>query len=236
MPINFDSGIVQELVDRSSPEYLNSNIRISIPDEIRKSSPTRVGDYVSGRNAASHALQKLDAPIQVKRNPDGSPRWPQGITGSISHTRRFAWVAVARQPGIASIGIDCEKIIDQKIAEEIKDLVGNELEYKTLASQFDFCSAASMLFCGKESVYKCLNPLTNWPLDFHDVEFRSIDNNSITAFVDASRFSGPNRIEVEIKFGRHELHLFSSCVLNQLAFRKDFRAYSDISHFELLAQ
>ena len=54
------------------------------------------------------ALGRPDGPLPA--NPDRSPRWPDGLVGSITHTDTYCAAAVARADDIAGIGIDVEDL------------------------------------------------------------------------------------------------------------------------------
>ena len=66
-------------------------------------------EFACGRHFARRcfrALGRPDGPLPA--NPDRSPRWPDGLVGSITHTDTYCAAAVARADDIAGIGIDVE--------------------------------------------------------------------------------------------------------------------------------
>ncbi|MCD9160434.1 enterobactin synthase subunit EntD, partial [Escherichia coli] len=77
----------------------------------------RKSDHLAGRIAAAHALNERVIP---GIGPSGEPLWPQGISGSITHSGTQAMAVVVRDR-LALIGIDCETILPENEAREIKD-------------------------------------------------------------------------------------------------------------------
>jgi 4'-phosphopantetheinyl transferase EntD len=71
----------------------------------------RRAEFAAGRDCARRALRRLGRladDTAVGRNEDGSPRWPPGVVGSITHTDRYAAAAVARSADLVALGIDAE--------------------------------------------------------------------------------------------------------------------------------
>ena len=66
----------------------------------------RKADHLAGRIAAAHALPDHTVPAI---GPSGEPLWPQGISGSITHSGTQAIAVVTQYPAL--IGIDCETIL-----------------------------------------------------------------------------------------------------------------------------
>ena len=64
----------------------------------------------------------------ILRGPDRAPQWPPGFVGSMTHTARFAAVAVLRESMARSVGIDVEVELaaDQQLLVRQYCLVDNE--------------------------------------------------------------------------------------------------------------
>ncbi len=76
---------------------------------MRTAGPQRRAEFAAGRLCAREALARLGvraAPILP--GPAGEPRWPEGVTGSITHCAGYRACAVARTTDVAAIGIDAE--------------------------------------------------------------------------------------------------------------------------------
>jgi 4'-phosphopantetheinyl transferase EntD len=107
---------------------------------------------------------------------DRAPIWPDGVVGSITHTGDFAAAAVAWAADIAALGIDSEQIIDPAAALDIADIcMVDEATLFKAAHGRSFCEFCTLVFSAKESVFKCLFPLTRKFLEFSDVRITSID-------------------------------------------------------------
>jgi 4'-phosphopantetheinyl transferase EntD len=133
--------------------------------------PGRKGEFAAGRNAARRALGRLGFPdATLPRRPGSSDvHWPEGIMGSISHTRGLRAVACVRTSQLRSVGLDVEEA--GPLGDEIIDAICRPEELAALAQ-----SAAPLpsdwprlVFAMKEAAYKALYPVTRRVLTFHDV-------------------------------------------------------------------
>lgn len=133
--------------------------------------PARRREFAAGRTCARELLARLGfAPDALLPGPERAPRWPAGAIGSISHDRRRCAVVVARAQRFVSLGIDLEP--DEPLEEELWPtlFLPRELERLQHFPRLVRGRTARMLFSAKESVYKCLHPLFQAPIEFHDVE------------------------------------------------------------------
>jgi enterobactin synthetase component D len=130
-------------------------------------------EFLTGRYAAALALEELgSAERYVGRNDDGSPAFPAGTVGSISHAQGVAVAAVASATALASIGIDIEGVVTLERSRELGRLILDQAERTLVARALGDGSEAlafSLVFSAKESFYKCLFPLTREFLEFSDV-------------------------------------------------------------------
>src|SRR5690606_34576098 len=68
-------------------------------------------DFALGRFCAHAALMRLGRTQSVIGcDPDGSPRWPSDVRGSITHTAGYAAAIVAGRGLFAGIGVDAEHV------------------------------------------------------------------------------------------------------------------------------
>ena len=121
--------------------------------------------------AARRALARLGVEAgALVPHADCSPRWPDGVVGSITHTRDLCLVAVARRGRLASVGIDVERVT--AATTDIEELVCTPAERRWLDAQAAAQRGANvrLFFSAKEALYKCQYPLTKTYLDFQDVE------------------------------------------------------------------
>jgi 4'-phosphopantetheinyl transferase EntD len=140
---------------------------------VARAVPKRVGEFAAGRACARRALAELaivDFPLRVGSNRE--PLWPEGITGSITHTTGFCGVVVARKTETLSLGVDAElaSAVQRRLwrqiatAQESCWLEGLQTDRGAIM--------ASVLFSAKEAFFKCQFPLTREWLNFGDVAVR----------------------------------------------------------------
>jgi 4'-phosphopantetheinyl transferase EntD len=66
-------------------------------------------EFATARACARDALARLGLPpAPILPGERGAPRWPQGITGSITHCAGYRAAAVAWASSILTIGVDAE--------------------------------------------------------------------------------------------------------------------------------
>jgi 4'-phosphopantetheinyl transferase EntD len=129
----------------------------------------RTREFAAGRVCARKALAELGVtPQAVPRGEIGEPVWPPGIVGSITHDRDYCVAAVHRARRLAGLGIDVAS--DEPLDHRLIDLVCSAAERDELAADADREDhAGKLLFSLKESIYKCLFPITRRRLDFRDL-------------------------------------------------------------------
>lgn len=117
----------------------------------------RLNCFIAGRLAADKALQALQHSDAVGRAVDGSPLWPDGVVGSISHTQQLAGAAVASEKKYTRIGLDLEvprtlrapvwrRIATPNEKERLHRLIGEERDHQVCR-----------LFSLKEAAFKALS-------------------------------------------------------------------------------
>lgn len=134
----------------------------------------RQREFAAGRACAAQAMEALG----LERRPvlmavDRSPIWPDGLLGSISHTRELAGTALAlRSSGSRAIGLDLEEALplDDSLVAEVA--FGGERSWLSRQRADNRGILAKAIFCAKEAAYKCQYPLTQEMFGF---EFFHID-------------------------------------------------------------
>lgn len=140
-------------------------------DGIAGASPTRLLEFTAGRCLARELLRGMGAPRPiVLRARDRSPVWPLGFVGSIAHTDSTCLVVVGRSPLVESVGVDVEpaESLEEDLFAEIA--TARELRWLATVDADRRGRFARRLFAAKEAVYKCLYPIDQEFLGFHDVE------------------------------------------------------------------
>jgi enterobactin synthetase component D len=182
---------------------LNPESASHLPQTLRHASPKRRRDFLAGRWCAKEALRRLGADFTyVAMAEDRTPIWPDGVVGSITHTRDFAAAAVAWAADVAGLGIDSEKIIDPAAARDIAALcmVDEAMLFRAVHGR-TFCEFCTFVFSAKEAVFKCLFPLTRKFLEFSDVRITSLDwDREYFAWTTVSEQCGTGRLSLSDGF------------------------------------
>jgi 4'-phosphopantetheinyl transferase EntD len=137
-------------------------------------------EFACGRHFVRSCLRSLgrpDEPLPVR--PDRSPRWPDGLVGSITHTDTYCAAAVARADDIASIGIDVEDL--SRFEPALLPYVSSpgDITRNFLGTSGVDCSLGATLFSAKETFYKCLVGLAQAEFDYGDVGIEFIDGSDV---------------------------------------------------------
>ncbi len=140
---------------------------------VARAVPKRVGEFAAGRACARRALARLsiaDFPLRVGAYRE--PLWPEGITGSITHTAGFCGVVVARKTTVLALGIDAElaSSVHRGLWRQIA--TPEELQWLEGLPKSRAGSMACVVFSAKEAFFKCQFPLTREWVDFSDVTVR----------------------------------------------------------------
>jgi enterobactin synthetase component D len=146
--------------------------RVELPEDLTSAAPRRVATFIAGRHCAIHAMTELGVTEgKVLRGKVGSPRWPRGVVGSIAHTDDLAIAAVASARDARSVGVDCERIMTTETADNVREAVAQELRHPGTEVNWRDATeegAVTCVFSAKETLYKCLNPLTGIFFGFDD--------------------------------------------------------------------
>jgi 4'-phosphopantetheinyl transferase EntD len=154
-----------ELREAGDPQVL-------LPDEqqfYRGAVQSRRQEFAAGRLCARRLLAQfgiVDFPVRVAA--DRQPVWPESVVGSITHTKGFCAVVVARKESLSAVGIDSE--LAQSVKPELWRGICTAPERAWLRSlpQGEQAAAATLIFSAKEAFYKCQYPLVGERLTFHD--------------------------------------------------------------------
>lgn len=120
-------------------------------ETLRGAVDTRIREFSAGRTAARQALVQLGlAPTAIPQGPDRAPVWPNGITGSITHSTTLCLAAVTQTPML--IGIDLEPATP--LAPDLWDTVLLPAEREMLRSNSNAPLLAKRIFSAKEATYK----------------------------------------------------------------------------------
>lgn len=148
--------------------------------ELSNAGRKRKAEHLAGRIAAAHALGAINERAIPGIGPSGEPLWPEGVSGSITHSGTQAMAVVVRHPD-ALIGIDCEAILPDREAREIQDGIINAQEAMCLTrSGYPFALALTLAFSAKESLFKALFPKANTYMGFEWARVTELTEKTIT--------------------------------------------------------
>jgi enterobactin synthetase component D / holo-[acyl-carrier protein] synthase len=159
---------------------------------VRTAGPRRRAEFTAGRACARTALAALGLPAaSVPAGRAGEPRWPAGVTGSITHCAGYRACAAAWLADIAAIGIDAEP--DAGLPAGLIASVADAAERAWIARRTAAGPAVCwdrLLFSAKEAVAKLWYPLTGqWP-GFRQVTVFPAEAGTFDAHVAGSRLTG----------------------------------------------
>jgi 4'-phosphopantetheinyl transferase EntD len=135
-----------------------------------KFSANRLEEFTGGRLCARGALREFGVDgFALRRNPDRTPHWPDGVVGSITHTIGFCGAAVGPRDHFVGLGIDAE--ISARVTPDVwtQALTREDITRISGLAPAERERAAAVIFSAKESFYKCISVVTGAWLDYRDV-------------------------------------------------------------------
>jgi 4'-phosphopantetheinyl transferase EntD len=139
---------------------------------IAKAVDKRRREFTTGRNCARTALAALGVPpVPILQGERGSPQWPHGYVGSITHCSGYRAAAAASTREVLAIGLDAEpdEILPDGVLDHVS-LPAERARLRELAATAPGTCWDRLLFSAKESVYKTWFPLTRQWLGFEDAD------------------------------------------------------------------
>ncbi|MDP0560823.1 MAG: 4'-phosphopantetheinyl transferase superfamily protein [Candidatus Endonucleobacter sp. (ex Gigantidas childressi)] len=150
---------------------------VKLPLNLEESGDNRQSEFLAGRYCASKGLYVLGAKNrEVVINDDGSPSWPDGYMGSISHSHGMALAVTGYRDQYRSIGVDIERLISCKRAEKLSKVV---LLAEEMKLQESLCLPSSwfftLAFSAKESLFKLLHKEVKRFFGFKSAAIKMVD-------------------------------------------------------------
>lgn len=169
-PISCNERFKQQLLEKG----------LQLPPSVVDASLKRQCEYLAGRYCATDSLSKagLSLPIEIGIGTHGSPIWPQGFIGSISHCEDLAAsVVMPKASSNSTIGLDIEKVMTAEIAQEIEGriLFGKDINYQSAFDNFE--QFLTTLFSAKEALYKAIYPQAKKVFGFESAQLKAVYPN-----------------------------------------------------------
>lgn len=132
-------------------------------------------EFTSVRVCARRALAALgQPPAPLVPGERGAPRWPDGITGSMTHCDGYRGCVAARTADLASVGLDAEPndVLPPRVEQRVM-LPAERAHVAALAAASPGVCWDRLLFSAKEALYKAWFPVTGRWLGFEQatIEF-----------------------------------------------------------------
>lgn len=135
----------------------------------------RRAEYLASRYCGQVLLEQAQAASTVIGTDDRVPQWPAGWRGSISHSDRYALVAIAPESAGLMPGIDIEQWQPEIMLETV-DMFASPDEQKLLSAlTLPYPQALLTLFSAKESLYKSQWPEVRRYFDFQAAKVTYVD-------------------------------------------------------------
>ena len=223
------------------PIHSTSNQKLHPAEEnyfSQLSSVSRKEHYRSGRICAGEVLYKLGTRGQpVLRDPQTrEPLWPEGISGAITHSGKWAAAAAGKTSDVSGIGIDLEDLerqVDSRISRHV--CIPEEQKWLQECGEDFLEQNLKIIFSAKESIFKAFFPYTRTYLHFHDARilmeqtfFQKSKSDSLSK---KEKNSKPEKFEfvylllndkvisqTGISEGKGKVHFFENYVLTSLFF------------------
>ncbi|MBO0132034.1 4'-phosphopantetheinyl transferase family protein [Agrobacterium burrii] len=177
---------------------------IDFPQKLTKAVPKRQSEFLAGRILACAALEKLNRPrATIAIGDAGSPVWPKGISGSISHSNGKCVCLVASEE-TRLVGIDIEKMLTGASLKAVLQEALNAEERDRVCQQktIDPAVLATLIFSAKETLFKALHPIVKSFFGFDAAIFNGVygDHALSLSIVHSLHPSVPSNKEILIDF------------------------------------
>lgn len=145
---------------------------LPLPGALTQSVARRQREFRAGRVCAAQALSALLGPPTgagwvVPSGADGAPIWPEGIVGSITHTRALAAAVVLPATAGAGIGLDAEPFMAAARATTVAATIAESAELAGLAAvPLAPHELLTVVFSVKEALFKALYPHVRQTFDY----------------------------------------------------------------------
>ena len=147
----------------------------SFPQSLERAVIKRQCEFFAGRYLAKLLLSDLGFPAIYLPTQNRLPEWPDGILGSITHTRGFVAVIATRDENFSGVGVDWEKMMSEKTWSSIASRIVTDKEAALCPKGFSKSHWGTIIFSLKESIYKAFYPTVRTYFGFETVVILEVD-------------------------------------------------------------
>ncbi|MCB9229372.1 MAG: 4'-phosphopantetheinyl transferase superfamily protein [Deltaproteobacteria bacterium] len=182
-------------------EHLWQKLGICFPSSLKTACRKRKAEYLAGRYCIRQSMEQAGfvpgSPFSIRSGKHREPLWPEGWTGSVTHSHQLAMAAVAPRHLCRSLGLDLEKRLSEKSFAAIRHAVLFNSEPGLLESvrgegESAVRSCATLIFSAKESIFKAIFPHVGIYFGFEDANITAIDWQRKTFSFRLTRTLGPD--------------------------------------------
>ncbi|WP_133408188.1 4'-phosphopantetheinyl transferase family protein [Parashewanella tropica] len=206
MTIEYEQNFLDELLRK----------QLYIPASLDTALLKRKCEFVAGRWCAVQAMKNLGISevIQPGIGINNEPLWPASICGSISHTNNVATAIVTlKNNNVIGVGVDKEVIFDSNRANFFSEkiMAPSELIFSKCFSSHNLF--ITMIFSGKEALYKAIFPQIKRAVNFMFVKVCRVDDRNkmleleFTQRLNDELYAG-RRIKVLYSFNNNQVETF----------------------------
>ena len=159
---------------------------ISLPDRFENMVPKRRCEYLVSRLCARQALADIGCTqnTDIRNNSDRSPAWPDGFTGSFTHTTTRAAACVARSDQVRSIGLDIEPVVSselyKKLYQEVLTPEDMVLSARVTGEKLTTEAFFTLVFSAKETLFKAIYKDVGYIFGFEVATVTDIRQDTLT--------------------------------------------------------
>ncbi|MDN0084358.1 4'-phosphopantetheinyl transferase superfamily protein [Crenobacter sp. SG2305] len=176
-----------------------ASLHPAIPARVVRS---RQLSFLAGRLCAEQALASLHMHgAVVGCDAAGMPRWPDGVTGAITHSPDLAAAVVAFSAEPGELGLDCEPLATGDQLDSILAVCCTAADRAYLPREA-LSAVATLIFSAKEAGYKAMSYRLGRVVDFTEFEVCLLERDAGRLWLaPASRSEWQHRVQpFEVNF------------------------------------
>lgn len=133
--------------------------------------PDRRNAFIAGRVAARSVIKQLGlTPEPIAAESNGAPNWPEGISGSISHSAGLSIAVADRSEHSQAVGVDLQEIRTTKPGLVDRIASAEEVASLKISGHMDAHIIPLVAFSAKEAVFKSLSIVQQQNLTIADIQ------------------------------------------------------------------